>query len=85
MLLCSKLRLMNCELKKLNLAIFKKLEKGIVCCWRANKYCKKKSPDLIMVRKMEKGIFRTFCIIPISGKYCSDAVDIVPIIGYTIV
>ena len=26
-----------------------------------------------------------FCIIPISKKYCSDTVDIVPITGYTIV
>lgn len=30
MLLCLKLRLMNCELKKLNLAIFKKLENNVL-------------------------------------------------------
>ncbi len=41
MLLCLKLRLMNCGLQKLNPVIFKRSEKCIVCCCRANKYCKK--------------------------------------------
>ena len=38
----------------------------------------------IMVREM-KNYLSDFCIIPIIKKYCSDTVDIVPIIGYTTV
>ena len=36
-----------------------------------------------MVREIENWYLSDFCIIPISGKYYSDTVYIVPIIGYT--
>ena len=36
----------------------------------------------IMVREMENWYLPDFCIVPISEKYCSDTVDIVPIIEY---
>lgn len=38
-----------------------------------------------MVREMENWYLPGFYIVPINGKYYSDAVDIVPIIGYTTV
>lgn len=34
--------------------------------------------------RFSSGQFPNFCIVPISGKYYSDSVAIIPIMGYTI-